>query len=76
MRIKKLLKTGLAVVLTAMTLVQPIYAAGWMQNNTGWWWTEDNGSYPTNQWKMINGTWYRFDSDGYMATGWRFINGT
>ena len=76
MRIKKLLKTGLAVVLTAMTLVQPVYAAGWMQNNTGWWWTEDNGSYPANQWKMINGTWYRFDSDGYMATGWRFINGT
>ena len=76
MKKRKLLKTGLAVTLAVMTLEQPVSAANWVHNNTGWWWREDNGSYPANQWKAINGTWYWFDSNGYMATGWRKINGT
>ncbi|MCI5770733.1 MAG: hypothetical protein MR035_09355 [Dorea longicatena] len=76
MKKRKLLKTGLAVTLAVMTLAQPVSAANWVHNNTGWWWREDNGSYPANQWKAINGTWYWFDSNGYMATGWRKINGT
>ena len=76
MKKRKLLKTGLAVTLAVMTLAQPVSAANWVHNNTGWWWREDNGSYPANQWKAINGKWYWFDSNGYMATGWRKINGT
>ena len=76
MKKKKLLKTGLAVALAVMTLAQPVSAANWVGNNTGWWWQEDNGSYPTNQWKAINGKWYWFDGNGYMVTGWRNINGT
>lgn len=76
MKKKKLLKTGLAVALAVMTLGQPVSAANWVYNNTGWWWREDNGSYPANQWKSINGRWYWFDSNGYMATGWRNIDGT
>ena len=76
MKKKKLLKTGLAVALAVMTLAQPVSTANWVGNNTGWWWQEDNGSYPTNQWKAINGKWYWFDGNGYMVTGWRNINGT
>ena len=69
------MKTGLAVALAVMTLAQPVSAANWVHNNVGWWWQEDNGSYPANQWKAINGKWYWFDSNGYMATGWRYIGG-
>lgn len=76
MRKKNLWKTCLAVGLAVMTLSQPVYAANWVHNNTGWWWHEDNGSYPANQWKQIRGTWYWFDSNGYMVTGWKQINGT
>lgn len=75
MRKKNLWKTCLAVGLAVMTLSEPVYAANWVHNNTGWWWHEVNGSYPANQWKKINGTWYWFDGNGYMATGWRNING-
>ena len=75
MRKKNLMKTGLAVALAVMTLAQPVSAANWVHNNVGWWWQEDNGSYPADQWKAINGKWYWFDSNGYMATGWRNIGG-
>ena len=75
MRRKNLLKTSLAVALAVMTLAQPVSAANWVHNNVGWWWQENNGSYPANKWKQINGQWYWFDSNGYMATGWRYIGG-
>ena len=41
-------------------------AAEWKQNEIGYWYQEDNGSYPTNSWKWINGRCYYFDSNGYM----------
>ena len=75
-KLKRLLKSALAVAVAVTTLAQPVFAANWVHNNTGWWWCENNGSYPANQWKSIGGTWYWFDSNGYMATGWRKINGT
>ena len=70
--IKKALAIGMSVLMLASTFT-PISvqaAGGWKQNKTGWWWEEDNGSYPTNSWKNIGGTWYYFDGNGYMVTGW------
>ena len=70
--IKKALAIGMSVLMLASTFtpVSVQAAGGWKQNKTGWWWEEDNGSYPTNSWKQIGGTWYYFDGNGYMATGW------
>ena len=69
--IKKIIAIGMSV-LTLASIVVPnsVQAASWKQNKTGWWWEEDNGSYPTNSWKNIGGTWYYFDGNGYMVTGW------
>lgn len=39
--------------------------AGWKRNDTGWWWEESDGSYPTNSWKQINNEWFYFDERGY-----------
>lgn len=39
---------------------------GWKQDNTGWWWKEENGTYPISTWKQIGGKYYYFGSDGYM----------
>lgn len=44
------------------------YAADWKKDNIGWWWQEDNGTYPVNTWKMLNGKWYYFYGNGYMAS--------
>jgi len=63
--------TILATSLTPMT----VSAAAWRKNSVGWWYEEDNGSYPANQWKQINGNWYWFNKNGYMATGWQYIGG-
>ncbi len=42
----------------------------WKQNATGWWYENSDGSYPTDQWQLINDKWYHFDNNGYMQTGW------
>ena len=52
-----------------------VQAAQWEYNNSGWWYQEDDGSYPVNAWKSISGKWYYFDGNGYMLTGWQKING-
>ena len=68
--VKKLLLYGLV---TAMTLSASLTAlAGtWKQDHIGWWWQEDNGSYPVSTWQWIDGNndgiaeCYYFDNLGY-----------
>ena len=56
--------------------MEPAEAAGWKQDGAGWWWQEDNASYPVNTWKQIYGQWYYFDNNGYMLDeGWHWIDG-
>ncbi len=51
-----------------------IYTAGWVQNETGWWYRNADGTWPANTWAQLayNGRtdWYHFDANGYMQTGW------
>lgn len=42
--------------------------AGWHQNSNGWWYVNEDGSYPTNRWQVIEDVWYYFDNDGYMKS--------
>ena len=76
----KKFKKGVALCLSSamiasVVLPASVEAASWKQNKTGWWWQEDNGSYPVSQWKVINGKWYAFDERGYMRSGWFLSNG-
>lgn len=70
---KRFLALALAVM-TMLSLTIPVSAAAWKQDNTGWWYQEDNGSYPANTWKWIDGNndgvaeCYYFDGNGYMLT--------
>ena len=49
-------------------------AGTWIQDSTGWWYQNKDGSYPATCWQLLtyNGTseWYHFDEKGYMQTGW------
>lgn len=48
----------------------------WEKNETGWWYQNPDGTYPTNTWQKINNQWYHFDAKGYMQTGWLHDGGT
>lgn len=73
MKKRALLIAGVALVLTLSTSFLS-FAAEWKQDTTGWWYQEDDGNYPVNQWRWIDGNGdgiaecYYFDSNGYMAT--------
>ena len=44
---------------------------GWNKNSVGWWYVNNDGSYPMNEWQKIDDAWYYFDEQGYMkANTW------
>ena len=51
------------------------FAGVWYLDNYGWWYQNDDGSYPAGTWQLIDGYWYYFDNYGYMKTGWLLDNG-
>lgn len=75
--VKRALVSGLAFsMLLPLIPVDFVEAAGWQQDAAGWWWQEDNASYPADTWKQISGQWYYFDNNGYMLEeGWHWIDG-
>lgn len=54
--------------LTGATIPPAQQTEGWVQDSTGWWWRNADGSYPMNAWKEIDGKQYYFGSDGYMLS--------
>ena len=65
----------LALMTMAATILSatPAYAGQWMQDGNGWWWQNDNGSYPAFTWAWCDGNHdgigenYFFDENGYMS---------
>lgn len=49
-------------------------SAGWVQDQNGWWYKNEDGTYPVGKWNMIGDKWYLFDMNGYMLTGWQWKN--
>ena len=66
MNMKRFIKTGITTLFLVLLMSFTAFAGEWKQNETGWWWQNDDGSYPVNQWQEINGKHYYFGSDGYM----------
>lgn len=48
-----------------------VFAGTWKQDSKGWWYQNDNASYPVSQWQWIDGNndgtaeCYYFNSEGY-----------
>lgn len=61
----------IASVLLAMTCNITSFAGSWQNDGIGYWWQNDDGSYPTNSWQWIDGNndgtseMYYFDANGY-----------
>ena len=51
-------------------------SVGWKKDNIGWWYRNDDESYPKEQWKCLDNVWYYFDKNGYAINNkWESING-
>lgn len=61
---KRKLLVAAAILSTLMST--QAFAGQWQQDSNGWWYQNDNGSYPVNQWLEVDGKQYYFNSDGYM----------
>lgn len=63
-------KVALTLSMVSAISVSSVFPAlaDWKQNTTGWWYEEENGSYVTNNWRLINEKWYYFGIDGYLFT--------
>lgn len=67
MRMKGKLIKGLALTLTISSMWSMTALAGeWKLDSSGWWYQNDDGSYPKEQWQEIGGQYYYFKPDGYM----------
>lgn len=71
------MRKGFIRVLTATALLSmlassTVFAGQWKSDNNGWWYQNDDGSYPTNTWQWIDGNSdgisesYCFNENGYM----------
>ena len=67
-KITKLLLGGALVILLLAPASQ--VKADWHQDNVGWWYSLNNGSYIKDRIALIDGKLYKFDERGYMMTGW------
>lgn len=54
---------------------EPAPESGWVKDGIGWWFKNEDGTYPKNKWELVNRHWYLFNPDGYMCTGWHRWNG-
>lgn len=63
-------KLRLLITTIALSTIMSVTAlAGeWKQDTVGWWYQNDNGSYPSNSWQEINGKQYYFNKSGYLLT--------
>ena len=64
----KRIKVSFVALLIAFVFCLPVYAGNWVQDNVGWWYQNDDGSYPKSQWFLDGSTWYYFDANGYMVS--------
>lgn len=60
----------LALIITLIPVKSFAAEGGWHKDSDGWWFRNDDGSYPSGQWSLINDRWYFFNDYGYMCRGW------
>lgn len=59
-------KLFLTTFAMAAALSMTAFAGEWKQDDTGWWYQNDDGSYMKSGWQAIEGKSYYFGDDGYM----------
>lgn len=69
------MKRFIALLIFTVAFSFPALAGEWKQDAAGYWWQDDDGSYPSGSWRWIDGNQdgtaecYYFDENGYLLTG-------
>ncbi len=72
MRKRSWIILGAAVLVMTAMFSGTAMAGSWQQDNVGWWWKDDDGSYPKSEWRWLDGDnngvaeCYYFNESGYM----------
>ncbi len=53
------------VIIMSWSMATSSYAGQWKQDNTGWWYQNNDGSYSRNSWQWIGRKCYYFNENGY-----------
>lgn len=67
----KMITACAAAALTALSMNTLVFAGQWKENDTGWWYDNGNGTWPSSSWQWIDGNGdgiaecYYFNKDGY-----------
>lgn len=72
---KKKMIAAMSAVLISAILSVPAFAAEWKSDAAGWWYQNDDGSYPNNGWTWVEGKCYYFTPNGYCLTDTRTPDG-
>lgn len=62
---------GIVTAIMALSINMTAFAGQWQSDANGWWYQNDNGSYPVNTWQWIDGNGdgtaesYYFNEQGY-----------
>ena len=56
----------LTVAFIAAAFPAAAFAGEWRWDQKGWWFRNDDGSWPSNGWQYIGGKYYYFNESGYM----------
>lgn len=63
------MKLKFAVLFTMMCsiMMEPVtaFAGTWIQDDAGWWYEEQDGTWASGEWKWIDSKCYYFDENGY-----------
>ncbi len=63
----KITKILFSAFIISVSVASTVFAGEWKQESDGRYWYQNNdGSYPVNQWQEIDGKQYYFGADGYM----------
>ena len=63
--------TAIATLAACLIFAMSSYAGTWILDNVGWWWQNNDGSWPASRWEWIDGNCdglaecYYFDNHGY-----------
>ena len=61
-------KLLLATLTMSVVLSMTALAGEWKHDSKGWWYRNDDGTYPTSSWVADGKDWYYVDAEGTMQT--------